>query len=81
MQEPFEYLAWLANNELPPDDEDHEWCAVIIVLADTIDEAQSRGDELIRGFCEDSFDVFLRSSVEPHICSLTPTTGQKHPCP
>ena len=81
MPQPFDYTAWLENTELPPDDEDHEWCAHFIVLADSAEGAAAWGDKIVRDLCAASYDVFLRSSVEPHVCATTSTAGEKHPCP
>jgi hypothetical protein len=79
--EAFEFVAWLGNTELPVDDEDHEWCAVFVVLADSAELAARWGDTITRGFCSESSDLFLRSSVEPHVCGMAIKEGQKHPCP
>jgi hypothetical protein len=79
--QPFDYVASLANPDLPADDEDYEWCAQFIVLADSADAAAAWGDKIAQNFCSASSDVFLRSSVEPHVCSMTITAGDKHPCP
>ncbi len=81
MPEPFDYVAWLENSELPPDDEDYEWCAHFVVLADSAQAASAWGDKIVPELCAESHDVFQRSSVEPHVCSMTTVAGNKHPCP
>ena len=81
MPEAFDYVAWLDNTELPADDEDREWCAVFVVIADSAELAAGWGDTMTRSFCSESGDVFLHSSVEPHVCGLAITAGEKHPCP
>lgn len=78
---PFEYVAWLEDQQLPPDDEDFEWCAVIVVSAESAEAAQTWGDTLVAKFCRSSQDVFLRSSAEPHVCALPAVAGRKHQCP
>jgi hypothetical protein len=79
--QPFDYVAWLEDPALPTDDEDHEWCAVFIVLADSASRAKAWGDVLTRVHCSESEDVLLHSSVEPHICSEPVVAGEQHPCP
>lgn len=81
MSNAFEYVAWLGNHELPAEDEDYEWCAVFIVLADSVEAASAWGDSLTHAWCSESFDVFLRSSAEEHECTMAVVGGQKHPCP
>jgi hypothetical protein len=78
---PYDYDAWLEDRQLPPDDEDFEWRAHVIVVADDEGAAQAWGDVLVKELCAESADVFLRSSVEPHVCDLTITPGSQHPCP
>ena len=78
---PFEYVAWLEDHQLPADDEDFEWCAVILVLAESEAAAQEWGDVLVLRQCAASKDTFLRSTVEPHVCDLPLVGGTKHPCP
>lgn len=36
---------------------------------------------MIKSLCDQSKDVFLRSSVEPHICSSVITPSAPHACP
>ncbi len=71
MPEVFDYVAWLENTELPADDEDHEWCAVFVVIADSAELAAGWGETITRGFCSESSDLFLRSSVEPVVSQMT----------
>jgi hypothetical protein len=79
--QPFDYDAWLEDHELPPDDEDFEWCCHIIVLAESKQAAHAWGDMLVKQLSAGSPDEFLRSSVEPHVCGLATAPGTKHPCP
>ena len=78
--EGFEYVGWHEDVRLPPNDEDREWSVVFMVLAASSTDAQEWGDEVSRDHAGRSGDVFLHSSVEPHICDgpLMPGTG--HPC-
>jgi hypothetical protein len=78
---PFDYHSWQEDHQLAPDDEDFEWTAHILVLADSAEAAQSWGDRLVRDLCSHSRDVFLRSTVEPHVCAASVTPGKMHACP
>ncbi len=77
----FDYTSWQEDHQLPPEDEDFEWAAHIIVLADSAESAHSWGDSVVAGLCAESPDVFLRSSVEPHLCADVVTPGVPHACP
>lgn len=77
----FDYDAWLEDHQLPADDEDYEWCCHVIVHAQSAEAAQAWGDVLVKGLAAESQDVFLRSSVEPHVCGLPTVPGTRHPCP
>jgi hypothetical protein len=79
--QPFEYVAWIEAPSLPIDDQDREWCAVFIVLADSSTKAVTWGDVLTRAYCVAVNEVFLHSSVEPHICGEPALNGEAHRCP
>lgn len=64
----FEYVAWFEDPRMPENDEDREWPAVFIVVAPSRDAAHEWGDHLARGRAERAKELFLRSSVEPHLC-------------
>jgi hypothetical protein len=76
----FEYVGWHEDPSLPPDDEDREWCVVFLVLAASLTDAQAWGDEVSRSHAARSGDVFLHSSVEPHVCQGTLVPRQRHAC-
>ena len=51
------------------------------MLAESAEAAQSWGDHLVVRLCSQSQDVFLRSSVEPHVCGAAVAPGLQHACP
>lgn len=52
-----------------------------VVLADSPEVAQSWGDVVVQRLCSESRDVFVRSTVEAHVCAAQVSTGTKHACP
>jgi hypothetical protein len=80
---PFEYVVWFRDGRLPADDEDYEWPAVFIVTAESAEQARAWGDHLAQRAASRSAgeDTFLRSSVEPHVCSGAVRDATQHACP
>ena len=60
----FTYVVWFRDWSLPPDDQDHEWVAVFVVIAHTAVRAKEWGDELVRSYLTRQPGLeLLRSSV------------------
>ena len=45
MQAEFEYVVWFQDPSMPPDDEDFEWPAVFVIVADSSEAALSLAAE------------------------------------
>jgi hypothetical protein len=75
----FEYVAWIRDNYLPPDDQDYEWPAVFLIVAANWEEAKAWGDHLAkRRFPPgDDREEFLWSKCED-IRSLGPGGALTH---
>jgi hypothetical protein len=66
MDQAFEYVAWFRNESLDPDDEDHEWPAVFVVISTNADKAKRWGDVLASSYAARvETETFLWSSTEP----------------
>jgi hypothetical protein len=50
----FDYVTWLENTELQTDDQDHEWCAVFVVIADSAELAAGWPTRSACSSCTDS---------------------------
>jgi hypothetical protein len=62
----FMYCAWFRDNQLNPDEQDHEWVAMFLVAAESSAAAQHWGDHLAHSFAlRNSHEEFIRSYVEP----------------
>jgi hypothetical protein len=59
------YSAWFRNPILNADDQDHEWVAMIVILADSPDLAQAWGDRLAHDRAKRTREPFIRSYLEP----------------
>jgi hypothetical protein len=60
------YTAWFRDTLALPDDEDVEWPACFLVVAENEANAQTWGDHLSTSFSRRrGTEEFLRSSVEP----------------
>jgi hypothetical protein len=61
----FMYDVWLRNHQFPPDDEDYEYPASLIIHAPSADKAREWGDYLSKRYCaEVKIEEFMWSSVE-----------------
>jgi hypothetical protein len=50
LQNSWVYAAWFRNPDVPPDDQDYDWVAVIVIKADSPEKAKQWGDHLaLRG--------------------------------
>jgi len=45
------YVAWFRNSRLPPEDQDAEWPACIVIRAPSAGDAKAWGDRLARDMC------------------------------
>jgi hypothetical protein len=61
----FMYVVWLRNYQFPPDDEDYEYPASLIIHALNAEKAKEWGDHLAKKYCERiDLEEFMWSSVE-----------------
>ncbi|MBY0249309.1 MAG: hypothetical protein K2Q17_16740 [Nitrospiraceae bacterium] len=59
------YTAWFRDSLIHPEEQDYEWCACIVIDANTLEDAKTWGDHLARQFSGKSFsEQFLRSVTE-----------------
>ena len=63
----FQYVAWFRSHTLKPDDQDYEWCACFVVVAEDENAAGQWGDQLARDYSGRSgTEEFLRSHFDSH---------------
>lgn len=61
----FQYVAWLRDHNMSPDDQDYEWCACIFIEANSLNEAMEWGDDLAKSYCKKMAGLeFLRSYID-----------------
>lgn len=60
-----EYVVWFRDLSLPPDDEDYEWPAVFVVVADDDQAAKAWGDTLALDYVSRTDQILLRSKIVP----------------
>ncbi|MEO8290463.1 MAG: hypothetical protein ABI649_05645 [Gaiellaceae bacterium] len=60
----YEYVAWFRDERLPPDDQDYEWPAVFIVVADSAEAALAWGDRLAADYAQALSERFIHSGAE-----------------
>ena len=68
----YEYVAWFQDPSLEKDDEDFEWPAVFVVVAESENDARMWGDTLAKSFSDRTEHVFMRSSVGAVDASASP---------
>jgi hypothetical protein len=62
----FVYTVWFRDTTLPPEDQDHEWPACLVIDATTTALALAWGDHLAKDFARRRTDEeFLSSSIVP----------------
>jgi hypothetical protein len=69
------YTAWFRDADCDAEDQDHEWCACILITADSDVAAQRWGDYLAEGFVKrHPNEHFIMSKAEPEtqpeVCRL-----------
>jgi hypothetical protein len=71
--ERFEYVGWIVDHRLPPDDRAAEWPVVFVVAAPFAEAAQEWGDTLAKSrFPPGGSQEFSWSLVVPVVESITP---------
>jgi hypothetical protein len=65
MGQAFEYVVWFRNETLDPEDEDHEWPAVFVVVSASAAAAKKWGDVLASSYASRTQETFLWSSATP----------------
>ena len=62
--EQFMYVAWIRDTRFPPEDQDSEWVACIVIRAASAADAQEWGDHLAKRKCSgNDQEVFMWSEV------------------
>jgi hypothetical protein len=62
----YRYVVWFRDRATAFDDEDHEWCACLIIAAATGDAARAWGDRLAQELARRTgYQEFLHSHLDP----------------
>jgi len=63
MPDSYEYVVWLRDESLPQDDQDYEWPAAFIVVAESSEAAIRWGDRITASYAERTRQPIISSHV------------------